>query len=127
MMFMYFSIKYSDILLKNINFIYNPLFRRNHTCHCVNMVSVTLASRYITSASRFHLRYQSRSSMYMYIRDLILRKFAELAEAVPIQIFLSVRIFSRQTDKHTYNCLMRVAQLAINNYSTLWPSEIQNK
>ena len=37
------------------------------------MVSVTSASRYITSVSRS-----------MYIRDLIPRKFAELAEAVPI-------------------------------------------
>ena len=46
------------------------------------MVSVTLASRYITSASRYHPRYQSRSSMY--IRDRIPRNFAELAEAVPI-------------------------------------------
>ena len=46
------------------------------------MASVTLASCYITSASRYHLRYQSRSSMY--IRGLIPRYFAELAEAVPI-------------------------------------------
>ena len=46
------------------------------------MVSVTPASHYITSASRYHPRYQSRSSMY--IRGLILRNFAELAEAVPI-------------------------------------------
>ena len=30
----------------------------------VNMVSVTSASSYITSASRYHRRYQSRSSMY---------------------------------------------------------------
>ena len=42
------------------------------------MVAVTSASRYITSASR----YQSRSSMY--IQGMILRNFAELAEAVPI-------------------------------------------
>ena len=47
------------------------------------MVSVTSASRYITSASRYHPRYQSRSSMY--IRGLIPRNFAELAEAVPIE------------------------------------------
>ena len=44
--------------------------------------SVTSASRYITSASRYHPRYQSRSSMY--IRGLIPWNFAELAEAVPI-------------------------------------------
>ena len=46
------------------------------------MVSETSASRYKTSASRYHPRYQSRSSMY--IRGLILRNFAELDEAVPI-------------------------------------------
>ena len=46
------------------------------------MNSVTLPLRYITSASRYHIRYQSRSSMY--IRGLIARNFAELAEAVPI-------------------------------------------
>ena len=40
------------------------------------------ATRYITSASRYHPHYQSRSSMY--IRALIPRNFAELAEAVPI-------------------------------------------
>ena len=46
------------------------------------MVSVTSASRFITSAPHYHPRYQSRSSMY--IRGLIPRNFAELAEAVPI-------------------------------------------
>ena len=30
------------------------LFCCNHTCYYVNEVSVTLASRYITSASRYH-------------------------------------------------------------------------
>ena len=50
------------------------------------MVSVTPASRYITSASRYHPRYQSRHSMY--IRGLIPRNFAELAEAVPIGVYL---------------------------------------
>ena len=41
----------------------NRLFCCNHTksCCCVNMVSVTSASRYITSASYYHPRYQSRS------------------------------------------------------------------
>ena len=34
------------------------LFCFNHTCYCVNMVSVMSASRYITSASRYHPRYQ---------------------------------------------------------------------
>ena len=46
------------------------------------MASVTSAARYITSASCYHPRYQSRSSMC--IRGLIPRNFAELAEAVPI-------------------------------------------
>ena len=92
-----FSIKYcySDILLKKTN--------KQKTEHNINLilavcfaaitlvVSVTSASRYITSAScyitsasRYHLRYQSRCSMY--IRGLIPRYFAELAEAVPIEV-----------------------------------------
>ena len=85
MIFMYFSIKYrynSDILLKKHKLHLNRLLGCNHTCYCVNMVSVTSASRYITSASCYHPRYQSRSSMY--IRGLIPRNFAELAEVVPI-------------------------------------------
>ena len=48
------------------------------------MVSVTSASRYIMSASHYHPRYQSRSSMY--IHGLIPRNFAELAEVGPIDI-----------------------------------------
>ena len=77
----FFSIKYrySDILLKKHELHLSRLFRCNHTYYCVNMVSVTSASRYITSASRYHPRYQNRSSMY--IRGLIPRNFAELAEA----------------------------------------------
>ena len=63
------------------------IFCCNHTCYCVTMVYVTPASRYITSTSRYHSRYQSRSSMY--IRGLIPRNFAELAEAVPIWCFPS--------------------------------------
>ena len=51
------------------------------------MVYVTSASRYVTSASHYHPRYQSRSSMY--IRGLIPRNFAELAEAVPIASVLN--------------------------------------
>ena len=68
-----FSIKYrySNILLKKHKLHLGRMFCSNHTCHCVNMVSVTSASRYITSASRYHPRYQSRSSMY--IRGLIPR------------------------------------------------------
>ena len=82
-----FSLKYrcSDILLKNHKLHLSRLFCFNHTCYGVNMVSVTSASRYITSASRYHPRYQSRSSMY--IRGLIPRNFAELAEAVTIAYY----------------------------------------
>ena len=57
------------------------------------MVSVTSASGNITSASRYHPRFQSRTSLY--IRGLIPRNFAELAEAVPIgelQIYIQVLI-----------------------------------
>ena len=81
---MFFSIKYrySDILLKKHKLHVSRLFCCNHICYCVNMVSVTSASRYITSASRYHPRYQSRFSMY--IRGLIPWNFAELGEAVPI-------------------------------------------
>ena len=46
------------------------------------MVSVTSASCYITSASRYHQCYQSRSSKY--IRGLIPWNFTGIAEAVPI-------------------------------------------
>ena len=48
------------------------------------MVSVTSASRYITSATRCHQLYQSRSSMY--IHGLIPQNFAELAETVLIEM-----------------------------------------
>ena len=70
--YVYFNKISLYILLKN-NFIYNRLFCCNHTCYCVNMVSVTSASSYIASASRYHPRYQSRSSMY--IRSLIPRNW----------------------------------------------------
>ena len=53
------------------------------------MVSVTSASRYMTSASRNHPRYQSRSSMY--IRSLIPRSSADLAEAVPFGVPTSIK------------------------------------
>ena len=85
MTFMFFSIKYcfSDILLKKKHNLHlSCLFCYNHTCYCVNMGSVKSASRYITSASRYHPRYQSRSSMY--IHGLIPLNFADLAEAVPM-------------------------------------------
>ena len=75
-MHFFFSINYcySDILLKkSINLIYHRLFCCNHTCYCVNMVSVT-------TMSRSHL--ETRSSMY--IRGLIPRNLALLVEAVPV-------------------------------------------
>ena len=62
-----FSIKYrySDILLKKHKLHLSRLFCCNHTCYCVNMVSVTSTSRYKTSASRYHPCYQSSSLMYI--------------------------------------------------------------
>ena len=79
-----FSIKYrySDILLKKHKLHLSRLFCCNHTCYCVNTVSLTPGSRYKTSASRYHPRDQSKSPVY--IRGLIPRNFAELAEAVAI-------------------------------------------
>ena len=74
--------KISLFSLKKHKLHLSRLFCCNHTCYCVNMVSVTSASRYITSASCYHPRYQSKSSTY--IRGLIPRNFAESAEAVPI-------------------------------------------
>ena len=84
MKLMFFSIKYrySHILLKIHNLHLSHLFCRNHTCCYVKMVSVTSASRYITSASRYHPLYQSISSMY--IRGLMPRNTVELVEAVLI-------------------------------------------
>ena len=49
-------IRYSDILLKNIDLIYNRLFCCNLTFYCVGIVSVTSVSRYVTSASRYQSR-----------------------------------------------------------------------
>ena len=83
----FFSMKYcySDLLLEKKHKLYlSHLICCNYACYCVNMVSVTSASRYIRSASRYHLRYQRRSSMK--ICGLIPRNFGELAEAVPIAV-----------------------------------------
>ena len=79
-----FSIKYrySDILLKKHKLHLSRLFCCNHTCYCVNMVSVTSVSRYKTSASPYHPFYYSRS--WMYIHGLFPRNFEELVEADPI-------------------------------------------
>ena len=52
------------------------------------MASVMSASRYITAASCYHPRYQSRYSMY--ICGLIPRDVADLAEAVPIDFLLAL-------------------------------------
>ena len=84
----FFSIKYrhSDLKLR-----LSRLFCCNITCYCVNMVSVVSVPRFITSALRYHPRYQSRSSMY--IRGLIPRNFVDLAEAVPIGL-MRLRLLS---------------------------------
>ena len=80
---MFFSIKYRhcNILLKK-TLTSCKSFVLLQTCYGVNMVSVTSASRYITPASRYHQRYQSRS--WMYICGLMPWNFAELVEAVLI-------------------------------------------
>ena len=62
------------------------------------MVSVTSASRFATSASRYQPHYQSRSSMY--IRGLIPRNFAELAEAVPIILQADASLYIEIQCKH---------------------------
>ena len=84
----FFSIKYSysDILLKKKThkLHLSRLLCCNHKCYCVNMVLVTSASRYMTSASHYHPCYQSRSSKY--IHSLFPRNFADLDEAVPIGV-----------------------------------------
>ena len=72
----------SDLLTATLKLHLSRLFCCNHTCYCVNMVSVTSASSYITPASCYHPCYQSRSSMY--IRSLIPQNSAKLAEAVQI-------------------------------------------
>ena len=84
MKFMVFSINIAIAIFywKKKKLHLSRLFCCNHICYCVNMVSVTSVSCYITSASRYHPLYQRRSSMY--IHGLIPRNFAELAEAVPI-------------------------------------------
>ena len=82
-----FSI-FQKILLYFIAKIHNRLLCCNHTCYCVNMVSVTLASRYITPASRYNSRYQSRSTMY--IRGLIPRNSVELADSEAVLIYKRV-------------------------------------
>ena len=93
-----FLIKYCFLaILKNINFSYNHLICCNHACYCANMVSVTSASLYVTSASRYHPRYQSKSSMY--IRGMTPRNFAELAEVVPILSYGLLILFILDTGK----------------------------
>ena len=61
------------------------------------MVSLTSAPRYITSASRYHMCYQSRPSIY--IRGLIPWNFAELVEVVPIGTYLSP-LFAIHSSQH---------------------------
>ena len=85
------------------------LFCCNHSCYCVNMVSVTSASRYITSASRYHPRYQSGPSMY--IRGLIPRNIAELDEAVWYMrmffILLNIALTFKRTSVN-WSCITEV-------------------
>ena len=55
------KISVSQYFIKKHKLHLNCLFCCNDTCYCVNMVSVTSASRYITSTSGYHPRYQNRS------------------------------------------------------------------
>ena len=82
-----FSIKsrYSDILLEKHKLHFSSLFCCNHTCYCVNVVSVTSASHFITSASHYHPRYQRDPRCYHVHPWSDSTIFAELAEAVPIE------------------------------------------
>ena len=86
MLLFFFFNKISRFFIEKHKLHLSLVFCRNHICYCVSMVSVTSASRYITSALRYHPHYQSSSSMY--IRGLIPRNFAELAEVVPIGTFV---------------------------------------
>ena len=121
-----FSIKYrySDILIKKQQqhkLHLSRLFCCNHNCYCSNMVSVTPASRYITSASRYRPRYQSRSSMY--IRGLIPRNFAESADAVPIDVKClkheQPSVFGQQNNQPSFPYTLRVVWLIKTNHSML--------
>ena len=76
---------------KNHKLHLSRLFCSNHTCYCINIVSVT-------SASRYHMGYQSRSSMYTY--GLIPRNFTELAEAVPIGAYPQQHEFGKVSRYH---------------------------
>ena len=73
---------------------------------------MTSAARYIKSASCYNQRYQRRSSMY--IRGLIQRNFAELAEEVPIDyrydidIAYCVQIYS--ISMHTCDTKQKIRQ-----------------
>ena len=67
-----------------MNFIYSRLFCCNHYSYCMNMVSVTSALCFLTSATRYHRHYQSRSSIYF--QCLIPSNFMELAEEIMIDL-----------------------------------------
>ena len=74
------------------------------------MISATSASRYITSVSRYLPRHQSRSSLDVHPRSETPRKFAELAEAVPIdanyhlrETVKSILVYCDETKKGSLN------------------------
>ena len=72
------------ILKKNIHFI----LLQSHLLLCYKGFC-DVSVHFITSASRYHSRYQSRSSMYF--RGLVPRNFAELTETIPIAASLYAR------------------------------------
>ena len=91
-----FSLKYryhGDVLLKKHNSISKHLFCCNQTCYYAGMVSVTSASRYVTSASHY------RSISSMYIRGLIKRNLSEVVpiDGVGLQVVITKHaLFSNQ-------------------------------
>ena len=100
--------RFSDILLKKHKRHLRRLFCCNHTCYCVNMVSVTSASRCIMSASRYHPRYQSKSAMY--IHGLIPRNFTEFAEVVSIVVTPNIaRPLTLHTSSNDYATFNQIA------------------
>ena len=75
------------------------------------MVSVTSASRYITSASRYHLRHQTRPSMY--IRGLIPLNFA--VELVSVAQQHDFNLTSSQTLKTGFRAILVKFSMDIQN------------
>ena len=79
------------------------------------MVSVTSASRYVTSASRYHPRYQSRSSMYT--SGLIPRNFRLEPTCVHLPLLHLSSIFPCFTLVNVYVDLVVFTRIAGTSYT----------